>query len=407
MTALPRRVIVDDADPQIRYSSIDQWTSLIGNPPFPDPELLNAPDGRPLHGRPFQNTTHFTNTTSSLSLRFRGSQPQVFGTGAQYECFVDDTSIGPTPDDLCILANNVLLCDGAQLSEAGEYTLTLNITQGSGIGFYFDYITYIPSTSDPLGSATVLVDKLDSAVVYVGGELGWSPGPLPNQLKQLPDQLGIPPPVNLGTFSRANGSSLTFNFTGASVHYIPASVLIYLVVGTSVSWVGFIPVQMTSSQSPTSNAIYSVDEAEPVPFVLRTSADNLTNQVLFTSPTLNPGPHLLEVIHQGNTTTPPLVLDHFVVTNNMSTPSPHVSPVASASASSQPSAATSANKPSTSVPIRAIVGGTIGGIALACLAAFFLRRCSRHRRFGTDHDTSTPLLTMEEYRWECDLYFGR
>ncbi|KAF8880169.1 hypothetical protein BD779DRAFT_1100045 [Infundibulicybe gibba] len=374
MTALPRRVIVDDADPQIQYSSVGQWTLSTGGPPPLD--SLNPPGLRSLNGLPFQNTTHVTTTTSSLSLRlqFRGSQPQVFGTGTQYECFVDDTSIGL--DVVLILAANVLLCDGASFFEAKEYTLTLNVTRGIETGFSLDYITYIPSTSDPLGSATVLVDKFDPAVVYRRAmDLDWSSGPLPDRL-QVDSVTAMS--ANTGMFTRANGSSLTFNFTG-----------------TSVTWVGFIPGQMASNQL-TSNAIYSIDNAEPVPFSFHASTFNLTNQVLFTSPTLNPGPHSLEVTHQGNATTPPLVLDHFIVANNVTTPS--VPPVASAS--SQPPAvsstaattSTSTNKPSTSVPIGAIVGGAIGGIAVLCLAAFLLRRRIRHR-FGTDRDnTSTPHL---------------
>ncbi|KAF8873188.1 hypothetical protein BD779DRAFT_1679331 [Infundibulicybe gibba] len=381
MTTL-RRVIVDDTDPRIQYSSIGQWTLSGDLQAIP----TNPPNSTIFNGPPFQNTTHFTNTTSSLSLQFRGSQPQVFGTGANYECFVDDTSIGSELDDASIISNNVLLCDGTPLFEAKEYTLTLNVTHGGGDGFYFDYITYIPSTSDPLGSATVLVDKFDSAVVYNFAD--WSPGSFQNQVGESLDQADG---VNPGIFTRTNGAKLTFNFTGASIHYIPADVLIYLVVGTSVSLVGFILKQIASTQS-TSNAIYSVDKAKPVPFSFHAStAANISNQLLFTSPTLNPGPHSLEVIHQGNATTPPLVPDHFVVTNNVSTPPLQVPPAASASASSPPSAAPSANKPNTSVPIGAIVGGIIGGIAVFCLAAFLLRRRTRHKRFGTDHDnTATP-----------------
>ncbi|KAF8873185.1 hypothetical protein BD779DRAFT_1679327 [Infundibulicybe gibba] len=300
MTApLPRRVIVDDADPQIQYSSIGQWTSLTGG------SLLDTLS----NGLPFQNITHSTNTTSSLSLQFRGSQPQVFGTsmGVQYECFVDDTSIGSTADDTVIGMNNLILCDGAQFFEAKEYTLTLNVTHElDGMRFYFDYITYIPSTSDPLGSATVLVDKFDPAVVYTQGD--WLPGRLLGQLDLFNGSTA--PPVNIGTHSTSLGHL-------------------------------FLPGQNQS----TSNAIYSIDKIESASFSIHASTVNLTHQVLFTSPTLDPGPHSLEVTHLGNATTPPLVLDHLVVTNNVSTPS----------------AATSANKPSTSVLIGTIVGGIVGG----------------------------------------------
>ncbi|KAF8880165.1 hypothetical protein BD779DRAFT_1099932 [Infundibulicybe gibba] len=362
---LPLRVAVDDANPQIQYSSIGQWTLLIGDPPRSDV-------ADPANGPPFQNTTHFTNATSSLSLQFRGSQPQVFGTSmsVHYECFVDDTSFGPILEDGYVPMNNVVLCDGTPFFEAKEYTLTLNITHEDGMHFYFDYITYIPSTSDPLGSATVLVDKLDSAIVYsTAGD--WLPGILPGQVIGQADS---PTPSNTGSFAHASGSSLTFNFTGASV-----------------SWVGYIPAQMTSSQS-TSNAIYSIDNAKPVPFRIHASDQNISNQVLFKSPTLNPGPHSLKVTHQGNATTPPLVLDHFVVSGP--TPSLQGSPVASASLqppSTSSAVATSTNKPSTSVPIGAIVGGAVGGIAVLCLTAFLLWRYIRQKRFH-DNSAAPPYL---------------
>ncbi|KAF8880167.1 hypothetical protein BD779DRAFT_1676044 [Infundibulicybe gibba] len=385
MAALPRRVIIDDADPQIQYSGIDQWTLIMGGSTVGDPNGPNGP--------PFQNTTRLTKDVSSLSLRFRGSQPQVFGTGAHYECFVNDTSIGSTPEGIFTSLNNLILCDGAQLFEAKEYTLTLNVTQRGLMGFYFDYITYILSTSDPLGSATVLVDRSDADILYQGV---WDPGPLPGQLNQLGNPTATP--VNIGNFAHASGSNLTFNFNGASTHYIPASTLIYLVVGTSVTWVGFIPAQMASNQS-TSNAIYSIDRAEPVSFSFHSSTQNLTNQVFFTSPTLNPGLHSLKVTHQGNATTPPLVLDHFIVANNVATPSLQVPPVASASpqppamSSTVATTSASANKLGTSVPIGAIIGGAVGGIAVFCLAAVLLRRRIRHRRFVTNHDnTATPHL---------------
>ncbi|KAF8880155.1 hypothetical protein BD779DRAFT_1763551 [Infundibulicybe gibba] len=337
MDVPPQRVIVDDTDPQIQYSGIDQWTLSIGESPFPISSNSNGP--------PFQNTTHLSSTTSSLSLQFRGSSPQVFGGGsgddlgekAPYKCYIDDTSIGSILLEASRASNNNLLCDGASFVEGKEYTLTLNFTPTVGVQpLGFDYITYIPSASFPLGSATLLVDGLDPAIAYDPGQQ-WSVD-------------------SLGTSTQINGSSVTFNFTG-----------------TSVSWIGF-----------TSPIVLS-DNANPVLFMLGASIDNLTNQVFFTSPTLNPGPHSLEVTYRGNSSLPPLTLNHLVIANNVSTPSLQVPPVVSAST----------NKPSASASIGAIVGGVIGGIAVLCLAAFLLWRRSRqrktgHKEFGTDIDTVTP-----------------
>ncbi|KAF8880157.1 hypothetical protein BD779DRAFT_1473968 [Infundibulicybe gibba] len=352
MTALPRRVIVDDTDPQIQYS-IDQWTLQIG-------ETISGPGIVP-SGPPFQNTTHLSNSTSSLSLQFQGSSPQVFGASTAnadsfYECFIDGTSIGSTTAIQTFFGNNELLCDGTSFVEEKEYTLMLNISHAGGRLVWFDYVTYIPSTSVPLGSATALVDRLDPAIVYSAG----------------PGEWGID---SLGSFTQSNGSSVTFNFTG-----------------TSVSWVGFTP--KIPLRQPSSNAVYSIDRADPVAFRLDglRFSDNLTNQVFFTSPVLSPGPHSLEVTYQGNSTAPPLTLSYLVVANlNVSTTSASPQPpVTSLPATS------SANKPRMSAPIGAIIGGVIGGVAVLCLAAFLLQRRNRqrkisHKRFGTDHDgTATP-----------------
>ncbi|KAF8886182.1 hypothetical protein BD779DRAFT_1786641 [Infundibulicybe gibba] len=316
MDVPPQRVIVDDTDPQIQYSGIDQWTLSIGESPFPISSNSNGP--------PFQNTTHLSSTTSSLSLQFRGSSPQVFGGSpgddlgekAPYKCYIDDTSIGSILLEASRASNNNLLCDGASFVEGKEYTLTLNFTPTVGVQpLGFDYITYILSASFPLGSATLLVDGLDPAIAYDPGQQ-WSVD-------------------SLGTSTQINGSSVTFNFTG-----------------TSVSWIGF-----------TSPIVLS-DNANPVLFMLGASINNLTNQVFFTSPTLNPGPHSLEVTYRGNSSLPPLTLNHLVIANNVSTPSLQVPPVVSAST----------NKPSASAPTGAIVGGVIGGMA----------------EFSTDVDTATP-----------------
>ncbi|KAF8880043.1 hypothetical protein BD779DRAFT_1474037 [Infundibulicybe gibba] len=340
LAPLPRRVIVDDADPRIQYSDSGQWTPTMG---------VSSPgtQGIDTNGPPFQNTARFTNITSgtsSLSFRFQGSSPQVSGTslGIAYECFIDGTSIGSTPGSQAvaggsIIQDNALLCDGIQFSEEGEYTLTLNVssTVGDTTVLWFDYITYIPSTSVQLGSDTILVDRLDSAIAYNMGS--W---------------VTASSLYNLARFTQVNNSGLTFNFTG-----------------TSVSWVGYTPM---SNQS--TSAMYSIDSGEPEIFRLNASPHNLSDQVLFTSPNLNPGLHSLEVVYQGDNDTPPLALNYLVVANNRLTPSQ--------TPSVPPTIATSSNKLNGSTPVGAIIGGVIGGIAVLCLAAFLLWRRNRQQRSG-------------------------
>ncbi|KAF8880046.1 hypothetical protein BD779DRAFT_1676102 [Infundibulicybe gibba] len=330
--ALPRRVIVDDTDPQIQYSTSDQWISSAGG----------ANGGKGVGGPAFWNATRVALGTASLSFRFNGSSPQVFGTslGAGLECFVDGTSIGSTGGPLS--GNNSqsqdsdLLCDGSTFVEGREHILTLNVSAVPQLEtkLWLNYITYIPFASVPPG-ATTLVDRLDPAITY------W-----PVKKWNTPSDL-----YAYATFTQVNGSYLKFNFNG-----------------TSVSWVGYTP-----GQEPPTNATYSIDGSEWVPFLLNTppSGLNMSNQVFFTLPDLSPGPHSLVVMHRGDNTSAPLTLNHFVIT--------------SASASSLPPAMSSAvatnHKINVSI-LEAIVDGTIGGIVVLCIVAFLLWRRNHRRRFG-------------------------
>ncbi|KAF8880042.1 hypothetical protein BD779DRAFT_1764163 [Infundibulicybe gibba] len=121
-------------------------------------------------------------------------------------------------------------------------------------------------------------------------------------------------------------------------------------LGTSVSWVGYTPL---SNQS--TSATYSIDGGEPELFRLNGSSRGLLDQMFFTSPNLSPGPHSLEVVYQGDNTTLPLTLNHFVIANNGTTSSqpPSVSSII----------ATGSDKSNGSAPVGAIIGGVIGGIA--------------------------------------------
>ncbi|KAF8880146.1 hypothetical protein BD779DRAFT_1676025 [Infundibulicybe gibba] len=296
-------------------------------------------------GPPFQGTTHSSTVNSSLGFQFHGSSPQVFGISldASYECFIDGTIVGSATTLKQMPGDNDsdLLCNGTSFIEEKEYTLALNVTHTAGGGplsaLWLDYITYVPSTSAPLRSATVLVDRSDPAIAKTKQKL----------VKHKYFKVRLDPK------------------------------------GTSVSWVGFTP-QMPLE--PTSHATYSIDKANPVVFGLPSgsSSENLTNQVIFTSPTLSSGPHSLEVTYLGNSATPPLTLNHLVIAN-----------VSTASAQVPPATSASTDKPSVSAPIGAIIGGVIGGIAVLCFAISLLRRRSRqrktgHGRFGNVDDTTTP-----------------
>ncbi|KAF8875437.1 hypothetical protein BD779DRAFT_212451 [Infundibulicybe gibba] len=324
-----RRVVVDDTNPQIQYSG--KW--------YLDSQNL---DNVGNFGTPFQHTSHGTNTNSSgLSLQFQGSYPQVFGTNSvksltgaldpSWTCLVDGVDIGRT-SRFNFPINNFLLCDGKNVTD-GNHTLTINVTM-SHESFWFDYVTYIPSTTVSLESAIVRVERLDPAIVY---DSGWG-------------DLG-----NFSNFTFTNGSQLKFDF-----------------IGKSVSWIGYIPREF--ALDPTS-ARYSIDGGKPESFRLNGLSDNSTsvyNQVFFTTPDLTPGHHSLLVTHDGQRNQTPLTLNYLLVANASA---PSLPPVTS----STPTPSNS-SKPSSSVPVGAIIGAVVGGVAVLCIVAFFIWRRTRQRR---------------------------
>ncbi|KAF8896515.1 hypothetical protein BD779DRAFT_1668287 [Infundibulicybe gibba] len=357
-TTLPRRVIVDDTDPRIQYSIHRTWSSVFV------PETNET----------FRTTFHTSNGSllenfTNLSFRFRGSSPLVFGYNpqTQHVCSVNGTGIGPAPvtTDSLSQDNSALLCDGTQFTEEGEYTLTLNVTglpPDPELPLCFDYITYIPPASAQAEPATVLVDKSDPAISYVGN---WTT---------------TDASYDSAIFTQTTGSHLIFNFTG-----------------TSVSWIGFIPTQPVGA-----NYTYSVDGGKSRLLSLHPSPfNNLSSQIFFTSPSLSYGLHSLVVEKTGGDTGALLTLNNFMVTNGSAlTPSSLPPPIASSSpppiASSVPTPSTSANGPNLNTSILgAIIGGVIGGIVILCIASFLVwryhlwRRNSHSGRIVIDPDNTT------------------
>ena len=147
--------------------------------------------------------------------------------------------------------------------------------------------------------------------------------------------------------------------------------------GVSLSWYGFIPVELPKGSSP---ATYSIDGQTPVNFLLEglpTSATTTVyNQKFFETAQLTAGPHTLKAVFEGNNSTP-LTLDYLIVQNG--TISSTTTSVSSQATSSTPTSGTSATVRS-STPVGAIVGGVIGGLALIVFIIFVFLLHRRHKR---------------------------
>ena len=154
-----------------------------------------------------------------------------------------------------------------------------------------------------------------------------------------------------------------------------------MALGVSLSWYGFIPVELPKGSSP---ATYSIDGQTSINFLLKglSASDTTTvyNQKFFETAQLTAGPHTLKAVFEGNNSTP-LTLDYLIVQNGtVSSTTASVSSLATSSTPGSVVSGTSATVRS-STPVGAVVGGVIGGLALVVFVIFgFLFLHRRHKR---------------------------
>ncbi|KAF8148459.1 hypothetical protein B0H34DRAFT_264925 [Crassisporium funariophilum] len=340
-----RFVVVDNTDSIIKYGPdwVQQQASL---------------DSIGTFGPTFRQTLHRTNVNTTFTTSFTGEvvqsililflicHPVAPGTSLlvagsvsikrvngvadpQWECYVDKILIPGEDVNVGVQENNWPLCRQNTLTDA-THELTLKvITQGTT--FMFDDYQFAPSPSMKLDNSLVKIDDKDPDIVLEGFQ-------------------------QFSTFvklTQNTGATMKFNF-----------------IGKSVSWYGFIPSQLPGNATW---ATYSIDGGNPVTFRLNglplANSNSMGNQIFFSTPDLEPGPHSLLVTHQGDETTTPLTLDYLIVAN-------------ATSSSSTPSSSKA------SAPIGAIVGGVIGGIAfIAVIVMFFLWRRRQNRNHSPREHT--------------------
>ncbi|KAK7021844.1 hypothetical protein VNI00_017237 [Paramarasmius palmivorus] len=368
----PRRIVIDDTDPRVKYEA-GNW-SLDNAGTF---------DGLSSNGAAFKHTMHGTNEdTASFSFAFEGEYVSVWGAKdtrkvqpngatddltklAQWRCQVDGSPIQHvnylTP--ITRITNN-LLCEGGGLSPDTPHVLTLNVSiqDPETQMFWLDKIEYTPGTNVNVAGEVMKFDSSDANVRYDNNSGSWitDSGPLFNQ-------------------TDTRGATMSFRFNG-----------------TSVSLYGFN--EGDPDPYAASTARYNIDGSHEINFVSPASRPSPANhsgridhfnELLFTSPDLDPGTHDLTVtftdMPTGKEWIQWLTIDYFYVTASAGTGADGEKS-GSTSGGSKPgeqSGSASGGSESGKTPVGAIVGGVVGGVAVLVLLGlgvfFFLRRRKRSR----------------------------
>ncbi|KAG6907828.1 hypothetical protein DXG01_007264 [Tephrocybe rancida] len=327
MALTPWQVVVDDSNPQIKYSGT-WFTDFTGK------------DDIGILGPIFNKTSHGTSGNNSLAFSFVGTSITVFGTTGltqvdpTWECVVDNFSIR-LPDSLTMDNNNVAICQELGL-EQGPHELVVKVTT-QGTPFWFDRLLYTPSPDATFqNDAVFLVNSSDSSVQYSSGWASWA---------------------DVANITQVRGSTAKFDFVGNSV--------------TLVANICPLP----SGSTPIMVSISIDNGPEDDIWIPDVPRDNKVyyNEPIYTTPDLNLGPHSLLLTYKGDSAgTPAFVLDHMLVQNG-SLSRLAATPVSSAStARTTPTSDTPLGNPAHQLPTGGIVGGVIGGLAIISLLFFLL-----------------------------------
>ncbi|KAF9075661.1 hypothetical protein BDP27DRAFT_1358816 [Rhodocollybia butyracea] len=356
--AVPRLVVVDDTDPNIRYSPSNAFSL----------DSKGTLDGLGWGGKVFNQTVTGTTVNASLSYTFNGTfvRAMVAGEGASYawNCSVDGHTITSFLVDTTQVTNYIA-CDSAGTLQGttGQHTLDVNFyfppnaNSTSTQSLWLDSIQYQPLASDPLDSVTLRIHNSDPSVRYANSSGGWFwQGAQTNATDRT-------------------GTSMDFSFNGSSV-------TLYTVVFGNETEV-----------FNANTAFYSLDGNStffdlPGSMISASTGNftNIQNYPLFTVSNLSPSPHDIEVATSYNASTFPqyLAIDYFLIKTNPHNSSSPESP-GNSSSGSNGSSSNSSNSGSSHKNIAAIAGGTVAGVAgLAALflVIFFLVRRQKERKYS-------------------------
>ncbi|GJJ15943.1 hypothetical protein Clacol_010222 [Clathrus columnatus] len=220
----------------------------------------------------------------------------------------------------------------------GSHDLVVNIISDGVTPFYVKYLAYTPSPNVSRENSLIAINNTDSAIDYISG---WT-----------------------GSADALAAYNQTVDPNGL----------------VNVTFIGAEPVYTTSENNATvSSGEYSVDGESLVSFqipITQKAGDMFP--LLFMTPSLDMGTHVLSVRYTGMKGQAPLVLHHLIVMNG-SFSSTSASTSASASAFPMISGGNT-NNSGTSHPTSAIVGEVIGPIVGFAIAIAIIFIFLRHRR---------------------------
>lgn len=315
--------MVDDTDTSIQYSG--PWVQ-------PDASIYDVQGN---FGPTYKQSLHGTTGVASLSYAFNGTRAAIYGTtyinnstgvvDPVWQCFMDGISSG-TQVPFPFYENNWVFCQWDSLPD-GPHVMSINATS-KGQTFWFDELRYSPTAGASINGGAILFDHRDPDINFDSqwGALGGT-----------------------ANMTSVTGATMTLDF-----------------FGTNLTWFAMIPVELP--HGPTT-ATYAVDNNSAVTFTLPglPNANNGTatqyNQKVFQTTPLPLGNHTLKVVHQGNSSLTPLVLNYLVIQNQTNSAPETISSVHT----------------SKGPPVGAIVGGAIGAVS-ALVLSIVLFLVIRHRR---------------------------
>ncbi|KAF7361043.1 Right-handed parallel beta-helix repeat-containing protein [Mycena sanguinolenta] len=308
----------------------------------------SPPKGWLREGRPpeFDNTTHASATPGdTATLVFEGTSISVYGTltpgseQSRLNFSIDGAVMDSVPAPIVpTTVQNQLFWKSPVLSEA-QHTLVVTNDQDLNRTFFLDYFIYITTSTT---GKTLLIDDTDASVTY---SPGWQSE---NSTETCLE-------------STRHVSSAAESWAAVSFN------------GTGISVIG------TPSQTEFKVSIV-IDGSQPI-----TSQSQIDNQ-LFNTSNLPAGPHTINItVLEGN-----LAIDYFFVYD-----------AGSPALATPPTGAPLAGSSKT-LPIAAIVGGAIGGLALLILLLAVVLTMRRRRAADVDQSVLeyTDSMTPAPHPWD-------